>query len=145
MDNSTEQSVIDIIKSCEDVQFCTFGLGEYPETRSFVNIFNHEIDTLDDLYFFASKRWHTIEQILNNPHVCLYYFNPKTRMSIRLFGIVKLIEDQSIKQKLWRDEIKKFDYTGYEDPTFCLIHFAPKTYKYYIKYDEHKGDIQIAI
>ncbi|MCL2538451.1 MAG: pyridoxamine 5'-phosphate oxidase family protein [Alphaproteobacteria bacterium] len=140
MNNEVKKSIIDIIRSCDYLIFASNGLGGYPDARNFINIFNRDIDTLD-LYFFTSTRWHTLGQIMRNPNVCLYYFNPETRMSVRLFGTVTLVQDMAAKRARWDDNIKKFNVTGPDDPTYCFLHFTPKRYKFYIGYEEHKGEI----
>lgn len=135
-----KQSFIDIIRSCEDVILATRGLDVYPDARNVINIFNRGIADLN-LYFFTSSRWGTLGQIYQDHHACLYYFNPATRMSLRLFGTMAIIEDMREKQTRWLDGIKQFGVAGYDDPTYNLLHFTPKKYKYYVGFAEYKGEI----
>ena len=52
-----------------------------------------------------------------------------------------VIDDMREKQDRWMDAIKRFGVAGYDDPTYNLLHFTPKKYKYYIGWTEYKGDI----
>ena len=135
-----KQSFINIIRSCEDVILATHGPGQYPDTRNVINIFNREIKDLD-LYFFTSTKWHTLGQIRQNQNVCLYYFNAETRMALRLFGTMTIVEDMDEKQNRFLSDIKKFGVTGYDDPTYVMMKFAPKKYKYYIGWTDFEGEI----
>ncbi|MCL1902303.1 MAG: pyridoxamine 5'-phosphate oxidase family protein [Alphaproteobacteria bacterium] len=140
MDNQTKKSLIDVIKSCEDLQFCTLGLGAYPETRHVTNAINRDIQDLD-LYFMTTVGSPKYRQIRTNPHVCLYYYNPENHHAIRLFGLIEIINDGAIKNKYWRADYKKFGYLGANDPKFALMHFVPKEYKFYIGKDLITGEI----
>lgn len=143
MSENVRKNILDVISGCDVAQFCTFGLVNYPETRTIANMLNKNKDNIEDLtlYFFTNKYSHKIEQIKNNNNVCLYYYNLKTRHSMTLFGNVKIIFDQNEKEKFWTDELFKFDYTGKSDESYCVIKFIPKIYKYYIGKEEKTGKI----
>lgn len=94
--NKTIKSIIDIIKSCDDLQLCTFGLNAYPETRTIMNGMNQCIESID-LHFLTMKSSPKFQQLENNNNCCLYYFNPTTRYAVRLFGKMENIEDQKEK------------------------------------------------
>ncbi|MCL1892321.1 MAG: pyridoxamine 5'-phosphate oxidase family protein [Alphaproteobacteria bacterium] len=140
MTDEQKQSFIDIIRSCEDVILATNRPDKYPDARNVINIFNREITDLD-LYFFTSTRWKTLWQVSENHNICLYYFNPATRMSLRLFGRIEIIEDMREKQNRFLPGIKKFGVTGYDDPTYVFLRFTPEKYKYYIGFTQYEGYI----
>ncbi|MCL2629614.1 MAG: pyridoxamine 5'-phosphate oxidase family protein [Alphaproteobacteria bacterium] len=140
MTKDQKQSFIDIIRSCDTVILATNGLSGYPDARNVINIFNRETTGLD-LYFFTSSRWRLPDQIAKNKNACLYYFNPTTRMSIRLFGEMTAVDNIKDKKKRWVDGIKKFGVTGFDDPTYILLRFAAKRYKYYVGLVEYEGEV----
>ena len=137
MPDNVTQSIIDIVKSCEVLQLCTFGLGLYPETRHVMNEINFGITDLD-LRFFTTKGSPKYQQIQANPHVCLYYFNPNTRHVVRLFGLMEIINDHVEKQKYWKDPYKRFGYDN--NDMLTLLRFAPKGYKFYVGNELHHGE-----
>jgi general stress protein 26 len=138
--NTEIQSIIEIIKSCDTAHFCTFGLNGYPETRIVLNKMNDAISGLSLLHFMTKRVSPKARQIAGNPHACLYYFNPETRMSVRLFGTAAEINDAAERREFWRDEWQKFGHAGADDPGFALIGFKPESYKFYIGDDEHSGN-----
>mgnify|MGYP004685615651 CR=1 FL=1 len=138
------KNILEVVVSCDTVQFCTFGLSIYPETMTIANFLNkNKNDTKDlTLHFLTNKHSHKIEQVKNNKNICLYYFNQETRHAMTLFGDVEVILDQTEKQKFWMDDWKSFGYSGKDDKTCCIIQFTPKIYKYYInKSNEQTGEI----
>ncbi len=131
MNNDVLKSVLEIVRSCDDLQLCTFGLGKYPETRHVMNGMNRDATDFN-LHFLTNAHSPKHAQIVNNPNCCLYYFNPATRHAVRLFGKMEIINDTHEKEKHWRDEYSRFGYDGWQDPNFALLRFIPSEYKFYI-------------
>ncbi|MDD2839688.1 MAG: pyridoxamine 5'-phosphate oxidase family protein [Rickettsiales bacterium] len=127
-----KENIINIINSCDEVQFCTHGLNDYPETRFIANYLNKDIKEFP-LHFITHHSSHKIEQITANQNVCLYYFNSKTRMAVTLFGAAKELKDHDTKDKFWKDEWKNYGFTGKDDKDYVVIEFIPKIYKFYTK------------
>ena len=138
--NETIKSIIEIIKSCEDVQLCTNRSDGYPETRHVMNGMNQNIETID-LRFLTIKDSPKYLQLQKNNNCCLYYFNPDNRHAVRLFGQMENIDDQNEKNKYWKDKYSRFGFTGPEDSNFALLHFIPQVYKFYIGEDMYTGNI----
>ncbi|MBN1281928.1 MAG: pyridoxamine 5'-phosphate oxidase family protein [Alphaproteobacteria bacterium] len=141
MTNEIKQSLIDVIKSCDSLQLCTFGLDIYPETRHVMNAMNMDITDELDLHFMTNNQSPKFAQLSKNPNCCLYYFNPETRFAIRLFGVMEFIDDKNEKLKYWRDDYKVYGYSGGDDERYALLHFIPKKYKFYAGGELKQGDI----
>lgn len=131
MNNDEIQSIIDIVKSCDDTILCTNRLDEYPETRTVMNALNADVNNLE-LHFITDRDSPKMKQLHHNPKCCLYYFNPNTRYAVRLFGEMNVIDDMAEKQKYWRDNYQQFGYNGPNDPNLVLLQFAPVSYKFYV-------------
>lgn len=131
MNNDEIKSIIDVVKSCDDLQLCTNRMDGCPETRHVMNAMNKDITTLD-LRFLTGRDTPKFKQLQKNPKCCLYYFNSGTRYSVRLFGDMVVIEDMGEKKKYWRDDYKQFGYTGADDPELALLQFKPYSYKFYV-------------
>ena len=141
MENNFKNNVLDVVNSCDTVQFCTLGLDKYPETRTLANIFNKDKKDLNELYFMTNIHSNKIKQILKNNNVSLYYLNLNTRKSITLFGNTEIIFDNNEKSKFWVNDMLKFGYTGKNDENYCIIKFKPISYKYYINSKEINKNI----
>lgn len=142
MNKDTLKSMLEIIRACESVHLCSFD-GEYPDVRHVANAMNRDADNLT-LYFMTSHNTPKAAQLTQNPHCCLYYFNPENRHALRLFGEIKFVTDMNMRRKFWRDEYKKFGYRGPDDNDFVLMQFIPAAYKYYVGPEIHTGRITTA-
>lgn len=144
MTESIRQNLLDIIKSCDTVQFCTMTLDSYPETRTIINMANKEKKDIKNmnLYFFTRISSNKSKQVQNNKNTSLYYFNPNTRRAITLFGESKILTDKKTKSSFWSDELKKFGYSSIDDESYCIIEFTPKAYKFFLNgTDEQRGNV----
>lgn len=132
-------SILSVIKSCDDVVMATCD-GAYPDVRHLTNAMNRDAHDLN-LYFMTGRNTPKYIQLQNTPNCTLYYFNPVTRYSVRLYGEIKFVDDMQIRKKYWRDEYKKFGYSGAESADFILMQFIPKSFKFYVGNDLKCGDI----
>lgn len=139
MKPDVQNSIMEIIRSCDAVHLCTCG-GEYPDARHLTNALNRDADNIV-LYFITGRTTPKYAQLRANPKCCLYYFNDVNHHSVRLFGDIEFIDDMGIRRKYWRDEYKKFGYDGPESTDFILMRFTPVKYKFYIGPTLHTGNI----
>ena len=140
--DEVRNNILNVITSCDTLQFATFGGANYPETRTIANMLNRKIENLDNLFFVTTTTSHKANQIRKNNNVCLYYFNPITRHTMTLFGIAEIIEDTNEKSKFWMDDFKNYGYKDEKDKNYCIIKFIPKKYKYYMSaMDERNGNL----
>lgn len=132
-------SIIDIIKSCDDVVLATFD-KTYPDVRHLTNAINRDTTDLN-LYFMTGRQTPKYNQLQQNPNCTLYYFNSTTRHAVRLYGKIEFVTDIKIRKKYWRDEYKNFGYSDSESNDFILMQFIPKSYKFYIGNELKTGNI----
>ena len=130
-------SILTVVKSCDDVILATCG-DAYPDARHVTNAMNRDATNLN-LFFMTGRDTPKYNQLQKDPLCCLYYFNPANRHSVRLYGEIKFVDDIQIRKKYWRDEYKKFGYSGAESDDFILMHFVPNSYKFYIGNDLKTG------
>lgn len=140
MNNNTINSILGIVKSCDDLQLCTFGLTGYPETRHLTNGMNKNANDLR-LHFFTNVKSPKLQQLIKNPNCCLYYFNSDSRHAVRLFGQMETVADPAVRRTMWRDEYARFGYSGHDDANFILLRFIPDTYKFYVGPELKTGKI----
>ncbi len=123
-------SVLNVVRSCDDVVLATCGDAS-PDVRHLTNAMNRDAADLH-LYFMTGRDTPKYNQLKQNPNCTLYYFNPTTRFSVRLYGKIEFVSDMSVRKKYWRDEYRQFGYTGPESDDFILMRFMPDSYKFYI-------------
>ncbi|MDR2509736.1 MAG: pyridoxamine 5'-phosphate oxidase family protein [Spirochaetaceae bacterium] len=140
MNDTVKKNIMEIVKSCETVTLGTYReIGEYPDLRTILNTLNCENTNLV-LHFFTSNISHKMQQILKKNYCCLYFLNSDTRMALRLFGTFAIYNEPD-KKNYWRDDWKKFGYSGPEDTRWAVLTFTPKQYKYYTGSTEFAGEI----
>ncbi len=131
MNTDIKESILKIVRACENLQLATCAFGKYPETRHIMNAMNMGATDLN-LHFLTTVGSPKYEQLSQNPHCCLYYFNPENRHAVRLFGKMQFIDDCAERAKYWRDEYAVFGYTDATDDRWVLMRFVPDSYKFYI-------------
>lgn len=125
------QSIVDIVKSCDDVILATNRLDAFPEARTVMNALNTDVTDLN-LHFITNGDSPKMAQLRHNAKCCLYYFNATTRYAVRLFGEMRTIDELAEKKKYWRDSFRDFGYSGADDTNLTLLEFVPKSYKFYV-------------
>lgn len=125
------ESIINVVKSCDDTVLSTNRLDGFSEARTIMNALNAETVNLN-LHFITDRDSPKMAQLNRDAKCCLYYFNSETRYAVRLFGEMRVVDDMGEKQKYWRDSYREFGYTGADDANLTLLEFVPKAYKFYV-------------
>jgi general stress protein 26 len=82
-----------------------------------------------DLWFFAERSSHVVEQITANPHVGLTLTSNDTWVSID--GTAEVVEDRERARSLWNSWVEAWLPQGPEDPNVVLIKVDPHTAEYW--------------
>ena len=128
--NKQTESILAVVRDCDAALVTTVRPDGWPETRHLANMMNKAATDLT-LYFMTGRHSPKVEQITANPKCSLYYYNDADHHSVRLFGTMKLIDDEKTRRAHWDDAFLKFGYSGVDDPEFVLLRFTPSEYKYY--------------
>ena len=122
--------ILGIVHSCPFVYMATINQEKYPEIRHLMNTMNEKAENLY-LHFLTGIYSPKMEQLKKNPKICLYFYDPQTHRSVRLFGQMKKEDNIVERGNYWNDSYKMFGYTGPDDPNWGLMAFIPDGYKYY--------------
>lgn len=87
-----------------------------------------EIEFDGDLWFFTKKETNKYEEISHDQDVNVVYVG-KSYVSVR--GKAEIIEDVSIKKKLWSKAYEKMMQTSYDDPNVVLIKVKAEAAEYW--------------
>ncbi len=60
-----------------------------------------------------------VDQLKANPQVCVSYYIPG--IDLNVYGEAALLDDQRLKDELWRDDWKKFFAGGKTDQNYLVI------------------------
>lgn len=138
----------ELIECCETVYLGTYNeTYDSGESRAMANMRfsekypdNLELFEEGDLsnFIITAVSTEKMDHFKTNKNVSLYYFCPKLYKSLTLFGKIEVLEDKTIKNKLWCDELKKYFRFGLEDPEYTVVKFIPTVAKFYNdKYEKH--------
>ncbi len=117
-----------------------------PHVRALLNMWNEAEyrDLLGDLegdfyggriYFNTDSDSPKISHIKHNPMVSAYYCLPQNAEGFMIGGKAEVVENQLIKQKLWRKFWKRYYQNGPEDPLYTIVRIIPMYAHYYFKMD----------
>ena len=111
----------EIMSSAQFCSLITLDGGGQPRARV-MDAFAPDEDFV--VWLATDRRTRKVEQIMNDPRVTLYYFDPTTLGYVTLLGIADLVDDPMEKARRWKDGWEAF-YPG-ERENFLLIRVVPR-------------------
>jgi len=133
MANESLKYIVDFVKKCDVAFLSTLNLDKIPETRGLSNKINDNlVSDKFELYFTTFTNSPKMKQIQKSNAASVYYYTIDDMRSITLFGKAEIVNDKTLKDKMWRDEFKNYYPKGKGDELYGIIKFTPISYKYYI-------------
>ena len=127
---------INLMDSAEAAFLTTIDENGYPNTRAMLNLRNkeqylslvnlfkqHQEDML--IYFTTNTSSDKVKQIRENPVVSVYYCIPKQFHGLMLAGNIEIVDNNSIKKRLWQDGWEMYYPKGYNDADHTILRLAP--------------------
>ncbi len=108
----------------KNVRFCALVTNDstgFPHVRT-MDPFLPDEDWI--IWFGTNPRSRKVNEIRNNPKVALYYTGNKGEGYVTITGYASLVNNQSKKDSLWKDEWSRFYKNRKED--YLLIKVIPK-------------------
>ena len=125
------------LKNTTEVAYFTTVSNGVPYTRALENLRNekkfpkaskifvgHRNELL--VYFSTNTSSTKVSQIQKNPAVSSYYCKPKEYRGVMLGGLIKIINNQNIKEGLWEEGWERYYPEGVEDEDYTILHLLPK-------------------
>lgn len=114
----------------------------FPQTRAMENLRNKKrFPSLIDLFqahkddFRVLFGTHTssvkVNQIKKNPAVSVYYCRPNEYCGLMLGGLMDVVTDARLKEKVWQPGWKSYYSGGVGDPEFTVLSLFPQRANYY--------------
>lgn len=114
----------------------------WPSTRAMLNLRNmetypdlapvfdsHQNDLL--VYFTTNTSSGKVSQIKNNEKASVYYCDPLTWRGLMLGGVISVVSDPAIKEKIWQKDWTMYYPGGVFDPDYSILCLVPRVAKYY--------------
>jgi len=141
---------VELMETADVLYFTTVDKSGLPHTRAMFNLRNtkyfpslsklfknHQNDLL--VYLSTNTSSSKIEQIKQNPNICIYYCRavPKDFRGVMLSGKIEIVTDQKVKEDLWHDGWELYYPKGVEDEDFTVLRLLPKYVEIYYKLQKY--------
>ena len=97
-----------------------------------------ENDGLKVFYFTTNTHSMRVKQYLENPKASIYFYDSRFFRGIMLRGTMEVLQDQPIKERIWRDGDTLYYSLGVTDPDYCVLKFTAlngRMYENFKSYD----------
>lgn len=130
MDN-LETTIINLIDR-QDVCFLSFlDQNGFPTVRTMLN--PRKRQGIKEFYLTTNTSSQKVQALFAEPKAGLYFYDRNLYRSLALTGTVEIINDQAVKNEVWRDMDTIF-YENNTDPDYCVIKFTATRARLYQDY-----------
>ena len=88
---------------------------------------------LKEFYFSTNTSSMRVNQYLDNPNACIYFYHKGLikYIGVMLKGKMEVLTDQETKNMIWKRFDKMFYKEGVTDPDYCVLKFTPTSGRFY--------------
>lgn len=90
-----------------------------------------EIDEDGNIWFFTNEFSSKVDEIKNEPEVCLAYSSPSKNTYVSVVGNAELVTDKAKMKELYSPIIKAWFPEGLDDPKLSLLKVTPNQAEYW--------------
>ena len=116
----------------QEVCFLSFiNVEGFPTTRTMLN--PRKRQGIKEFYLATNTSSQKVQALLENPKAGLYFYDRPLYRGVAFTGKVEVLQDQAIKDEIWRDMDTIF-YENNTDPDYCVLKFTAQAARYYQDY-----------
>jgi Uncharacterized stress protein (general stress protein 26) len=90
-----------------------------------------EREGIRTFYFTTNTSSLRVKQYRENPKACVYFCDKRFFRGVMLRGTVEVLEDEAIKERVWRAGDERYYAAGPNDPDYCVLRFTALDGRYY--------------
>jgi len=135
-DKQIQQRCVRIMETAPVAYLTTVHNGQGPQTRAMLNLRNRkQYPGLTFLfrtgpgrflaYFTTNASSRKLAQIKQDPRAAVYYCLPEQWRGFMVGGVIEVVSDRKLKQKIWRDEWTMYYPMGKDDPDYAVLRLRP--------------------
>ena len=94
------------------------------------------------LYFTTNTSSMRVQQYLDNPKACVYFFDKRYYRGVMLKGIMEVIKERNIKEMIWRTGDEMYYAKGVSDPDYCVLKFTAQYGRYYSNFKSENFKVE---
>ncbi len=97
----------------------------------------------NEIYFSTNTSSNKVKQYLANNKACIYFFKRgKVKyQGVSMIGEMKVCNDQTTKEEIWRFGDRIFYKQGVTDPDYCVLKFKGISAEYYCDFKIEKIEL----
>ena len=111
----------------------------YPNTKAMLAPVKRE--GIKTFYWHTNSPSMRIRQYRNNSKACVYFYDKRFFRGVMLKGTMEAVDDQNIKEEIWKDEFSMYYTGGRDGGDFILLKFTAENGRYYSNF--HSEDFEI--
>ena len=96
---------------------------------------------IKEIYFSTNTSSQKVESFRNNPKACVYFCDSRFFRGVMLKGTVEVIEDQEIKDMIWRNGDTMYYPQGKTDPDYCVLKLTVISGRYYSNFKSEDFEV----
>jgi len=112
---------LELVNSSTIAMLGTNGEDGFPHIKAMLKMEN---EGLKKIWFSTNTLSKRVEQIKKNPKVCVYFVDPNEFKGLMLVGNIKILQDKSSRQRLWREGFERYYPLGVADPDYSVLCFT---------------------
>ncbi len=123
----------------QDICFLSFINPQgFPTSRAMLN--PRKRQGIKEFYLTTNYSSQKVKSLLANSRAGLYFCDKSVYRGVAFSGNVEVIQDQSVKDEIWRDMDTIF-YENNTDPNYCVLKFTAESARYFQDY--HSTDLTL--
>lgn len=130
---------LSIIESSSNTIISSIGEDGYPYTKAMLK--PREQDGIKNFYLTTNTSSLRVSQYRNNPKASLYFYNPTLFKGLMLKGVMRVVEDQSVKNRIWREGDEMYYPKGVIDSDYCVLEFTTQSGRIYQNFKSENFDV----
>lgn len=133
------ENLISGLIDAQDVCFLSFISPDgFPTSRAMLN--PRKRHGIKEFYLTTNYSSQKVKSLLADPRAGLYFCDKKVYRGVAFSGTVEVMQDQKIKDEIWRDMDTIF-YENNTDPDYCVLKFTAESARYFQDY--HSTDLSL--
>lgn len=128
-----------IIERSETAIIGSIDQDDYPNIKAMLK--PREKDSLKTFYFTTNTSSMRIKQFQKNPKASVYFFDSIQFQWIMLRGTMEIIQDQIVKDRIWRDWDTAYYPWWITDPDYSILKFTTKNCRMYNQFRSYDFEV----
>jgi general stress protein 26 len=138
---------LELMETSKAAYFTTIDSDGFPITRGMFNLRNKDqfpefskffkkVQNKFVIYISTNTSSSKVEHIKNNQKISVYFCDPDDFKGVMFGGCIEIVDDISIKKRIWLDWWTKYYPKGIEDPDYTLLRLNPKKARFYYRLNQ---------